>query len=68
MRIRTCHADPLPDPEVDQSNIPDECPDLSNLCADDNSADDDDSVDIPLEDGDHILVPSLSPEEEFIHA
>jgi len=34
---------------------------LPNLCADD-----DDSVDIPLEDGDHILVTSIPPEEEFI--
>ena len=25
-------------------------------------------MDIPLEDGDHILVASLPPEEEFIHA
>jgi len=52
---------------VDQSDIPDEFPDLPNLCADDDSADDDDSVDILLEDGDHILVTSLPPEEEFIH-
>jgi len=61
MRICTCWAGPLPDPEVDRSNIPDEFPDLPNLCADD-----DDSVDIPLEDGNHILVASLLPEEEFI--
>jgi len=40
---------------------------LLNMCADDDSADDDDSVDIPLEDGDHILVASIPPEEEFIH-
>jgi len=66
MRICTCWAGPLPDPEVDQSNIPDEFPDLPNLCADDNSADDDDRVDIPLEDGDCILVTSIPPEGEFI--
>jgi len=78
MRICTCWAGPLPDPEVDQSNIPDEFPDLPNLCADNDSADDDDSVDIPLEDGDDdsvdipledgdcILVASLPPEEVFI--
>jgi len=68
MRIHTCWAGPLPDPEVDWSNIPDEFPDLPNLCADDDSADDDDSVDISLEDGDCILVASLPPGEEFIHA
>jgi len=62
MRIHTCRAGPLPDPEVDQSNIPDKFPDLPNLCADD-----DDGVDVPLEDGDHILVASIPPEEEFIH-
>jgi len=67
MRICTCQAGPLPDPELDQSNIPDELPDLPNLCADDDSANDD-SVDIPLEDGDHILVASIHPEEEFIRA
>jgi len=68
MRIRTCQAGPLPDPEVDRSDIPDEFPDLPNLCADNNNADDDDSVDLPLEDGDHILVASIPPEEQFIHA
>jgi len=68
VRICTCQAGPLPDPEVDQSDIPDKFPDLPNLCADDNSADDDGSVDVPLEDGDHILVASLPPEEEFICA
>jgi len=68
MRICTCWTGPLPDPEVDQSNIPDEFPDLPNLCADNNSADDDDSVDIPMEDGDCILVTSLPPEEVFVHA
>ena len=61
MRIRTCWAGPLPDPEVDRSSIPDEFPDLPNLCTDNN-----DSVDIPLEDGDCILVTSIPPEEEFI--
>jgi len=61
------HTGPLPDPEVDQSDIPDEFPDLPNLCADNDGADDDDSVDIPLEDGNHILVASIPPEEEFIH-
>jgi len=66
MRICTCQAGPLPDPEVDQSNIPDEFPDLPNLCTEDDSADDYDGVDIPLEDGDHILVTSIPPEEEFI--
>jgi len=66
MRICTCWAGHLPDPGVDQSNIPDEFPDLPNLCADDDSADNDDSVDIPLEDGNHILVTSLPLEEEFI--
>jgi len=68
MRIHTCWAGPLPDPEVDQSYIPDKFLDLPNLCADDNGADDDDGVDIPLEDGDHILVASIPPEEEFISA
>jgi len=68
MRIHTCRAGPLPDPEVDQSDIPDKFPDLPNLHADDDSADDNDSVDIPLEDGDHILVISIPSEEEFIHA
>jgi len=67
VRICTCWAGPLPDPEVDRSNIPDEFPDLPNLCADNDSADDNGSMDIPLEDGDHILVTSLPPEEEFIH-
>ena len=38
MRIHTCQAGPLPDPEVDQSDIPDEFPDLPNLCADNDSA------------------------------
>jgi len=68
MRVHTCWAGPLPDPEVDQSDIPDEFPDLPNLCADNDSADDDDSVDIPLEDGNRILVASIPPEEEFICA
>jgi len=68
MRICTCQAGPLPNPEVDRSNIPDEFPDLPNLCTDGDSADDDDSVDIPLEDGDCILVASIPPEEEFICA
>jgi len=66
--IHTCRAGPLPDPEVDRSDIPDKFPDFPNLCADNNSADDDDSVDIPLEDGNHILVASIPPEEEFICA
>jgi len=68
MRICTCRAGPLPDPEVDRSDIPDKFPDLPNLCADNDSADNDDSVDIPLEDGDRILVTSLPPEEEFVRA
>jgi len=66
MRICTCRGGPLPDPEVDQSNIADKFPDFPNLCADDDSADNDDSVDIPLEDGDCILFASILPEEEFI--
>jgi len=41
---------------------------LPNLCADDNSADDNDGADIPLKDGNHILVTSIPPEEEFICA
>jgi len=63
MRIHTCWAGPLPDPEVDQSDIPDEFPDFPSLCADN-----DDGVDIPLEDGNCILVASIPPEEEFICA
>jgi len=68
MRIRTCKAGPLPDPEVDQSDIPDKFPDLPNLYADNNSADNDDSVDIPLEDGNCILIASIPlKRSSFMH-
>jgi len=68
MKFYTCQVGPLPDPEVDQSDIPDEHPDLSDLCADDDSDDDDASVEEPMEDGDHILVATILPEEEFVWA
>jgi len=61
MKVHTHWAGPLPDPEVDQSDIPDEYPDLPNLCTDDDSADDENSVEDPIEDSNHILVTAIPP-------
>jgi len=68
MKVHTCQAGPLPDTEVDWSDVPDKCPDLPDLCTDDDSADDDDSVEDSIEDGDCILVATIPLEEEFIWA
>ena len=59
---------PLPDPEVDWSYIHDKYPDLPDLCTDDDSAEDDNNVEEPMEDGNHILVATIPPQEEFIQA
>jgi len=69
MKVHTCQASPLPNLEVNQSDIPDEYPDLPNFCTNDDSTDDDDnSVENPLKDGDCILVTTIPPQEEFIWA
>ena len=61
MKVCTCQAGPLTDPEVDWSDVLDEYPDLPDLCANDDSIDDDDSVEEPIEDGNHISGCNCSP-------
>jgi len=68
MKVCTCQASLLPGPEVDQSDIPNECPDLRDLCTNNDSADNDNSVEDPIEDGDWILVATIPPQKEFTQA
>jgi len=68
MKIHTCWTGPLPDPEVDQSDVLYKYPDLTDLYANDDSADDNDSVEYSIENNNCILVVTIPPEEEFIQA
>jgi len=68
IKVCTCWVGPLPDSEVDQSDIPDKYPDLPDLYTNDDSANDNNRVEEPIEDGNHILITTISPQEEFIQA